>query len=250
MPFTYDPALVALSIAIAILGSFTGLVVTAGIRRIRGPEVALRVTLGGIGVGGGVWSMHFIAMLAVVLPIPLTYDIPRTAASAMIAVIGTAIAFSIVSRDRFGNYTLPISAVFLGSGIGGMHYLGMSAVRGNCVLDYSWLGVAISIVIAIQASAIALWFAFRERGVIDTLLGAVALGLAIASMHYSGMEATHFLPSENAVALSGSVVSDRYLALAISITIYGICGVCIFVFSVLTLARKTARNEQRGGARS
>ncbi len=69
MPFTYDPALVALSIAIAILGSFTGLVMTAGIRRIRGPEVALRVALGGIGVGGGVWSMHFIAMLAVVLPI-------------------------------------------------------------------------------------------------------------------------------------------------------------------------------------
>ncbi len=68
-------------------------------------------------------------------------------------------------------------------------------------------------------------------------------------MHYSGMEATHFLPSENAVAFSGSVVSDRYLALAISVTIYAICGVCIFVFSVLTLTRN-ARNEQRGGARS
>ncbi len=245
MPFTYDPFLVALSIAIAILGSFTGLVMTAGIRRVRGREAALRIGLGGVGVGGGIWSMHFIAMLAVILPIQISYDIPRTVLSALIAILCTAAAFTIVSRGRLGAYTLPLSALFLGAGIGGMHYLGMSAVRGNCVLEYSWLGVVISIVIAIQASGIALWFAFRERGVVDTLLGAVALGLAIASMHYSGMEATRFLPTDKAVAIAGGVINDRYLALIISITIYSVCGLCIFVFSMLSLARRTARRVER-----
>jgi NO-binding membrane sensor protein with MHYT domain len=249
MEYTYDSGLVAVSIAIAILGSFTGLVMTSGIRHVRGPQAALRIILGGVGIGGGVWSMHFIAMLAVVLPIELSYEITQTALSAVLAVIFTAIALAIVSGDRFGAYSLPVSAAFLGSGIGAMHYLGMNAVRGSCVLDYSWLGVSIFVVIAIQASAVALWFAFRERGVIDTFLGAIALGLAIASMHYSGMEATRFLPAATPGELFGSVVSDRYLALAISITSYSICGLCLVVFAMLTFSRRIASRRQRALAR-
>jgi NO-binding membrane sensor protein with MHYT domain len=248
MEFTYDSGLVAVSIAIAILGSFTGLVMTSGIRHIRGPEAVLRIILGGIGIGGGVWSMHFIAMLAVILPIELSYEVSQTALSAVLAVIFTAIALAIVSGDKFGYYTLPVSAGFLGSGIGAMHYLGMNAVRG-CGLDYSWLGVTISVVIAIQASAVALWFAFRERGVIDTFLGAIALGLAIATMHYSGMEATRFLPAATPGEVLGNVVSDHYLALAISITIYSLCGLCLVVFAVLTFTRRTSPHRQRAPAR-
>jgi NO-binding membrane sensor protein with MHYT domain len=245
MEFTYDPALVALSIAIAILGSFTGLVMTAGIRRIRGPEAALRIALGSIGVGGGVWSMHFVAMLAVILPLELRYEPIQTALSAVLAVIFTAVAFSIVSRNRFGDYTLPVSAAFLGLGIGAMHYLGMNAVLGNCTLTYSWLGVVISIVIAIQASAVALWFAFRDRGLFDTILGAIALGLAIASMHYTAMEATRFLPAQGFREFFGNAFNDRYLALSISIAMYGICGVCITVFSVLTFIRRASAPGDR-----
>jgi NO-binding membrane sensor protein with MHYT domain len=245
MEFTYDPALVALSIAIAILGSFTGLVMTAGIQRIRGPEAALRITLGSIGVGGGVWSMHFVAMLAVILPIELRYEPIQTVLSAVLAVIFTAVAFSIVARNRLGTYTLPVSAVFLGLGIGGMHYLGMNAVLGNCLLTYSWLGVVISVVIAIQASGVALWFAFRERGLLDTILGAIALGLAIASMHYTAMDATRFLPVHSFREFFGNAFSDRYLALSISIAMYGICGMCITVFSVLTFVKRPSPPEKR-----
>ena len=194
MDFTYDKGLVALSIAVAILGSFTGLVMTTGIGRVRGPEVVLRLLLGGAGVGGGIWSMHFIAMLAVVLPIPLGYDIPETAASAAVAVTFTSVALWIVSKRKFGRLTLPLSALFLGLGIASMHYMGMYAIRG-CGTQYDATGVAFSILIAIQASAVALWFAFRERGVLSTFLGSVVLGLAIAAMHYSGMEATSFVRS-------------------------------------------------------
>lgn len=249
MEFTYDPALVALSIAIAILGSFTGLIMTAGIRRVRGPEATLRIVLGSLCVGGGIWSMHFVAMLAVNLPIELRYEAIQTVMSAVLAVILTGIAFTIVGSNRFGRYTLPMSAVFLGLGIGGMHYLGMNAVRGNCVLAYSWLGVTISIVIAVQASAVALWFAFRERGLFDTVLGAVALGLAVASMHYTAMEATRFLPAQSFAGFFGHAFSDRYLALSISIAMYGICGVCITVFSVLTFVRRSSAQGDRRALR-
>lgn len=236
--FSYDSSLVAVSIAIAILGSFTGLVVTTGIKHVQGSEVILRVILGGLGVGGGIWAMHFIAMLAVVLPIPLSYSFTETMVSAVLAVIFTALAFAVVGRDMFGRLTLPVSALFLGAGILGMHYLGMTAIRGNCLVTYSWLGIAISAAIAIQASGVALWFAFRQRGVIDTLLGAVALGLAIASMHYSGMEATRFFPAENAIETLQGVLSKKHLAIAISVAIYLVCGACIFVFAFRTFARR------------
>jgi NO-binding membrane sensor protein with MHYT domain len=108
--FYYDSGLVALSIVVAILGSFTGLVMTTGIHRVPRHEAQLRVILGGIGIGGGVWSMHFIAMLAVQLPIPLSYAVIPTSISALIAVIGTAVALTIVSSHRFGDASLPLSA--------------------------------------------------------------------------------------------------------------------------------------------
>jgi NO-binding membrane sensor protein with MHYT domain len=231
--FTYNTGLVMLSIAVAMLGSFTGLVMTTGIRDAGSSEVKLRIVLGALGIGGGIWSMHFISMLAVMLPIHLSYDVAETAASAVIAIIFTAMALAIVSSRKFGSATLPVSALFLGCGIGGMHYLGMHAIRGGCTLLYSWVGVGISVAIAIHASSVALWFAFRQRGVLDTFLGAMVLGLAIASMHYSGMEATSFLPTSSPMEELKMVLLENYLALAIAVTQYAVCGTCLIVFAIL-----------------
>lgn len=234
MEFTYNPSFVALSIGVAILGSFTGLVMTSGLRQGDVSAAKLRMVLGALGVGGGIWSMHFIAMLAVILPIGLSYSPVPTVISALIAISFTGIAFWIVGINRFGKATLPASALFLGLGIGGMHYLGMYAIEGNCTIVYSWIGVIVSVVIAIQASGVALWFAFRKRAVIDTLLGSIALGLAIALMHYSAMESTQFLPANNAGELPQLLISEDYLALSIAITMYFVCGICLMVFSILT----------------
>ncbi len=239
MDFTYDTGLVVLSIAAAILGSFTGLVLTSGIHRVGRRERALRIVLGGLGIGGGIWSMHFIAMLAVILPLPLTYDIPLTIGSAAVATGFTATALWIVGTQKLGSLSLPFSALFLGLAIASMHYLGMAAIRG-CGLSYTPLGVGVSVLIAVQASAVALWFTFRQRGVLDTLLGSVVLGLAIASMHYTAMEATRFLPD----GLSGfdlaNVLSEPLLAVAVAVTLYSVCSVCLVVFAVLTFGRRTA----------
>lgn len=234
MEFVYNPSFVALSIGVAILGSFTGLVMTSGIRQGNISAARLRIVLGALGVGGGIWSMHFIAMLAVILPIDLNYDPVPTIISALIAISFTGIAFWIVGENRYGRATLPASALFLGLGIGGMHYLGMYAIDGRCTIEYSWIGVIVSVVIAIQASGVALWFAFRKRAVIDTLLGSIALGLAIALMHYSAMESTRFLPANTASELPQLLISEDYLALSIAITMYFVCGICLMVFSILT----------------
>ena len=239
MDFMYDTGLVVLSVAAAILGSFTGLVLTSGIHRVGSGELALRIVLGGLGIGGGIWSMHFIAMLAVKLPISLTYDIPMTIASAAVATGFTATALWIVGTQRLGNLSLPLSALFLGLAIASMHYLGMAAIRG-CGLRYTTLGVGVSVLIAIQASAVALWFTFRQRGVLDTLAGSVALGLAIASMHYTAMEATRFLPADLPGFSLANVLSEPLLAVAVAVTLYSVCSICLVVFAVLTFGRRTA----------
>jgi NO-binding membrane sensor protein with MHYT domain len=96
------------------------------------------------------------------------------------------------------------------------------------------------VLIAVQASAIALWFAFRTRGVLDTFIGAFVLGLAIASMHYTGMEATRFLPLESPFDLSG-MLSEPVLAVAIAVTLYSVCSISLVVFAILTFARPSAR---------
>ncbi len=240
MEFTYDPPLVVLSIAVAILGFFTGLVMMTGIRAIRGPEAAIRILLGGIGIGGGAWAMHFVAMMAVVLPVKLSYEVYQSAVSALIVVVFTVIALASLNRRDIRSHTLAVSALFLGAGISSMHYLGMNAVRGGVLISYSWLGVAVSVIIAAQVSAVALWFAFRERGVTDTFLGAIALGLAVASMHYATMEATRFLPGEEFGETLHNVVSDAHLAMIIAVGVYIVCGISIAVFAALAFARRNA----------
>jgi diguanylate cyclase len=239
MEFTYDAGLIALSIAAAILGSFTGLVMMSGIRWAYGAEAALRFGLGGLGIGGGVWSMHFIAMLAVVVPAKLTYSVPETLISAGLAVLFTVVALWVVAYQKFGSFSLPSSALFLGCGIGVMHYLGMQAIRG-CSLQYSPLSMALAILIAVQASAVALWFTFRMRGVLDTFLGSIALGLAVASMHYAAMEGTRFLPVWGPAPLA-NVFKESTLAVSVAITLYTICSVCLIVFAVLTFSRRPVR---------
>ena len=199
----------------------------------------MRVILGGLGVGGGIWSMHFIGMLALDLPIPLTYDLADTASSAALAVIFTRwLSRSSLAMCSANTrcWSVPCSSAPASRAC---TISGIDAIRGNCLTSYSSLGMFISVAIAVQASGLALWFAFRDRGVVDTLLGAVALGLAIASMHYSGMEATHFLPVENAAETVHGALSKVHLAVAISIMIYSVCGLCIFVFAFRTFGKRT-----------
>ena len=242
MEFAYNQSFVALSIGVAILGSFTGLVMTSGIRQGDISAAKLRIALGALGIGGGIWSMHFIAMLSIILPIELSYSLVPTIISAVIAISFTGAAFWIVGANRFGRATLPASALLLGLGIGGMHYLGMYAIEGSCTIVYSWLGIIISVVVAIQAAGVALWFAFRKRAVIDTLLGSVALGLAIAFMHYSAMESTQFIPATRASELPQLLISEDYLALSVAIMMYLVCGTCLMVFSILTY--RSSRSQQ------
>src|SRR5438270_4580826 len=98
-------------------------------------------------MGGGIWSMHFVAMLAFSMPIPMSYDIGLTVLSLVVAVLVTGGGFYVISRQSASPLHLVLSGIFMGLGIVSMHYLGMAAMRGHAELTYDWLFVALSVAI-------------------------------------------------------------------------------------------------------
>ena len=239
MTALYNPTLVLLSIGVAILGSLAALGLTSR-SRDQDPDAwqsSFVLVNGGLIMGSTIWSMHFVAMMAVELPILVNYNLAETVGSTCLAIFSTGVALYITSTRKLGSMSIPLGAVFMGLGIAGMHYLGMSAIRG-CGLAYDFRLVAASVAIAIVASMAALWFAFYKRGFLTTLAGGVVQGLAIASMHYTAMAATYFVPLDATVSLSAPLFKQSSLAYMIAIAM----GV-ISIGNLLLLAAVTPRQS-------
>jgi diguanylate cyclase len=230
--FHYHYGLVALSVTVASLGCFTGLLLTTGIDVRNRQETVLRIFFGGLSVGGSIWAMHFIAMLAVRIPALLTYDARLTAISVFIAVLMTGFALAAVGLQFFGKSSLLLASITMGLGVAAMHYTGTAAVQGECSASYTNTGICVAIAIAIEASLIALYLAFSsKRGIIGTALGSIALGIAIASMHYSAMEGTRFLLIASDAGFSSVELSRPELALAVSFIVYAVCSISIGLYA-------------------
>ncbi|MGY2200582.1 putative bifunctional diguanylate cyclase/phosphodiesterase [Pseudomonas gingeri] len=194
---SYSPALVFISLCVAILASYTALDLTGRIATARGRAVHLWMAGGALAMGVGVWSMHFIGMLAFRLPIELGYDAPLTALSLLIAILSCGFALWLVSQPRLPLWQLAFGALVMGAGISAMHYCGMAALRMQPGIDYDPTLFSASLVIAVVASAAALWIAFHLRhntphARLARSGAAVVMGIAIVGMHYTGMAAANF----------------------------------------------------------
>jgi NO-binding membrane sensor protein with MHYT domain len=189
---THDPYLVALSILVACFASYTALDLSGHVGPARGFARRVWLVAAALAMGGGIWSMHFVAMLAFIMPTPMSYDIGLTSLSLVVAIFVTGVGFYVISRQSASPLPLILSGIFMGLGIAGMHYTGMAAMRGHVELSYDPLFVALSLVIAIGASTVALWLAFRTTDLGQKLVAAVVMGLAISGMHYTAMRAAIF----------------------------------------------------------
>lgn len=232
MTVTYQPALVALSIIVAIFGSLTALALTSGWGGNKSTwRSNMTLANGGLMMGLTIWSMHFIAMMAVNLPVLVIYNLNETLLSIGVAIVATGVGLYLASSRALGTLSIPVGGLLMGLGIAGMHYLGMSAIRG-CGLSYDPPIVAASVVIAVIASMAALWFAFVRRGVLMTLAGGVVQGVAIASMHYTAMAATHFSPLTATADFSAPIFSQSLLAWMIAFGV-AIVSLANFTFAAL-----------------
>jgi NO-binding membrane sensor protein with MHYT domain len=238
MTVTYEPALVLLSIGVAILGSLTALALTAGgYEREQGAwRTSFAFANSGLIMGSTIWSMHFVAMMAVEVPVPVNYNMAETVASIVVAIVATGAGLYLTRARAVGLWSIPVGGVLMGLGIAGMHYLGMSAVRG-CGLAYDLQLVLASIAIAIGASMAALWFTFTGRGVLTTLAGGIVQGLAIASMHYTAMAATYYVPLDLGADLVTPLFSQSVLAYLIATGIAAVSAGNLVLLGLMSMYR-------------
>src|SRR5260221_3768175 len=163
MTGTYNYWLVCVSLAVASLASYTALDLASGISASKGLPGRLWLLGGAFSMGTGIWSMHFIGMLAFSLPIPMGYDVSVTLLSMLIAIIVSGFALLMVTGSTLGKRRLLIAGVLMGLGISSMHYTGMAAMDVSPPIRYNPVLFAASIGIAIAASLAALWIAFTLR---------------------------------------------------------------------------------------
>jgi NO-binding membrane sensor protein with MHYT domain/two-component sensor histidine kinase len=189
---TYDPYLVALSILVAVFASYTALDLGGRVAAARGLARPVWLSAAAITMGGGIWSMHFVAMLAFIMPTPMSYHIGLTTLSLVVAMFVTGGGFDVISRHSGSLLRLVLSGIFMGLGVAAMHYTGMAAMREHVDLSYDRIFVALSLIIAIGASTAALWLAFRTTDLGQKLIAAVVMGVAISGMHYTAMAGTTF----------------------------------------------------------
>lgn len=227
----YNQILVVISFVVAILAAYTALNMAARVAGSQG--VAARVWLagGGVSMGIGVWAMHFIGMLAMDLSMSMSYNAALTLLSMVIAISSSMFALWLVSGEQLRLRRLLPGAVVMGTGIVAMHYTGMAAleVTPGIVWDKTW--VAISVVIALAASLAALWLTFRlrqeaARMALMRLGAAITMGIAIAGMHYAGMEAAQF-PMSTMVHHHG--INGSWLAILVSVVALAILGITLLV---------------------
>jgi PAS domain S-box-containing protein len=237
---SYNYALVALSVLIAMFASYAALDLAGRVTAAGGWTRAVWLLGGAAAMGTGIWSMHYIGMLAFLLPIPVAYHWPTVLLSLFAAILASLVALGVVSRQKMGWFRALAGSVLMGAGVASMHYIGMAAMRLAAKCQFNSFLVLLSVVFAVLISLAALWITFHLRdektGIgWEKLGGAAVMGAAIPIMHYTGMAAASFTPFDMPTDLSH----------AISISALGTAGIIAATFLVLGLAVLTSLVDRR-----
>jgi NO-binding membrane sensor protein with MHYT domain len=214
--FTYGPVTPALGFVLSSLGCFLGLRCTTRARASQGAPRVRWLLLATVSIATtGIWVMHFVAMLGFTIPgQTITYSVPVTAASMLIAVVVVGAGLFIAGLGSSAWWTLLLGGVIIGFGVASMHYIGMAAMKMPDTVRYSDILVVVSVVIAVVAGTAALWAALRLAAVWSTLVASLIMGVAVSGMHYTGIAAMHVYatPSPGMLAsMPGGVSAQAFL---------------------------------------
>ncbi len=245
MPVEYDWRLVALSVLIAVQGSYVSLFLA---RRLSEPHALpskLILVASALSLGIGIWSMHFIGMLAFDLPVAVAYDVLMTLVSALVCILVVGLGVFFASYRPLTPPRLSLAGTLMGGGIAAMHYIGMAAMQANCITVYKPPVVLASTVVGIAAATGALWLCFASGRRQPILLGGGAMGLAISTMHYTAMAAVDFLPGGSPVEVTAPALSSSLLAIVVAVSAFVVTG--LFVLVVLPEQPATVPATGPGG---
>lgn len=247
LPVTWDSVLICVSLIVVFIASFTALDTAGRVAVSRGWSARFWLLVGGIAMGIGVWAMHFIGMLAMMMPMMMRYDTRLTILSLLVAILASVLAFGqTVGGLHLTRQRLLRGTLILGAGVVVMHYLGMYALLIEPQPEWNALLVALSVLIAFAASGLALWLAFHLRQGDHHLmlmrgLASLVMGIAIAGMHYVGMAAAEF---SHRSMMQPHGVSNAGLAVWVTLITLTILGITL-LSSMLDAQLRAARLATR-----
>jgi len=245
----YVLPLVGLSVLVAIVAAYTGFLLSERIRASETRQAKLAwLIAGATALGAGIWAMHFIGMLAFILPVAVKYDVTITAFSLVPAFIAGLVVLTGGSTGKYCKLKQLGRGVVMGAGIGLMHYTGMAAMEMDAVMRYDPLVFSLSIVVAVGLSLLALQLKQRaELGQLRSfshqqgiLAASIVMGLAINGMHYTGMAAAHYFPAQVEMTKSADW-EPHFLALVIGLVV---SGILILLISAVFISRRLALMNQ------
>lgn len=212
--YSYDIRLVLASVAISLMAAFTALSLARGLSALPPGPRKLRIAMAAVALGTGIWSMHFVAMLAMRFEgAVVQYRAVETAASAMLAMLLSGLALLVLHFGRRTRVRLVLSGVLLGGGILGMHYLGISGIEG-CTPVYDPAGTAVAAVLAALFGIAAVTLAYGERSDRRVVLATLVFGMAVVAVHFAAMHWTGFAALPGA-ALPVEGIGNEALALVV-----------------------------------
>jgi len=225
----YQLPLVAISFALAFIGSLIALMITRRIRQKDGTVKPTAALTAGVALGGiGVWSMHFVGMVALKLDVASSYGMIESGVSLIAAIGCTSAALVIVSKAPRDWSRILGGGLLLGAGVVGMHYLGMYGMKIGGYITWDFAMIAASALIAVVAGTAALWLAFNTRSMASSIVASLIMATAVCAMHYTGMGAAEFVcttPNRFATVQGFGLVS--------SIGLGSIVTACAFAMAVL-----------------
>jgi PAS domain S-box-containing protein len=246
MTGSYDYRLVTLSVVMAVCAAYAALDLAGRTTASRGRVRLVWLAGGAAAMGLGIWSMHYIGMLAFLLPVPVFYDWPTVVVSLFAAIFASGVALFVVSRRRMDWSDALAGSAIMGGGIATMHYIGMAAMRLPAMHHYDSPLVILSVLVAIVMSLVALWLSFHLREHAKTswpqkCASALVMGAGVAAMHYTGMAAATFTPSMMPPDLSHAVhISPLGIAGISSVTLLALGLVSISAFVDRRFAAQTS----------
>ena len=252
----YNPLLVVLSVSIAIFASYMGLQVASQAARASFVRKHVYLFIGSLVLGCGIWSMHFIGMLALELCTAVSYQFKLTIMSMIPAVAASWVSLNLITQGNLKHFQLIIGGILVGFGIGAMHYIGMAAMEMTPLLRYDLSIFVVSILVAIILAILSLWvrFGLDDIGKIQlsrklkVIISSCVMGMAISGMHYTGMAAARFVLPPGFETSKQTDDISLYLAVGISLVTIFVISIVLavnLIFRYKNISAKALQNERR-----
>ena len=233
--------LILASLAVAVMSAFTGLSLTQGASAMGVAQRKLVVSMSAVALGSGIWSMHFVAMLGMTLPVSFHYDALVTMMSALVAILLTGIALLLVHFGKRTGLRITLAGMCVGVGILAMHYIGMSGIQ-DVKPVYSAFGIGVAIVASIVLCVVSFWISYGHRESRNILSGTLVFGISVVAVHFIAMAGTHFVKIDGAQS-TGLWMSNEVLAFGVTLSSFVISGAFLLVGVTFAEGMRKSQNN-------